>query len=197
FFQNVRIVLRKGTTGTAPDAAPTLTELQINGYQAVWDKDKDIGGENRELNYYVSSDFEFSTGDGQHPARISLKTNAKTVSIPAQNAALVSNRYWSVAPQTPALNRLGKPVSGTAYIPNVKIDMSSDPCFVLRLTGNDGQNYDYTIHIKKAQDGVSTKPKSVKLVKKVAGEWVEILSTYNQTQKQFNFQLDSALWTNG
>ncbi|WP_322202250.1 S-layer homology domain-containing protein [Acutalibacter intestini] len=195
FYKNVKIIVSEASTVAADDTAPLLRELQINGYdsQVSWTED----GLNDEINYYVDYQFQFSTGDGQHPARISATTNSGNyISIPAQDPSIVGDRYWGVKKTQANGNRFNKPNAASAVIDNVNTEGGS---FVLRVFGSDGKTYkDYTINLIKPSQDTGTTPTRVTL-KYFDGKekvWKTLESTKADTHRNFNFDLDASWYEN-
>ena len=191
FYKNVKIIVSEASTVAADDTAPLLRELQINGYdsQVSWTED----GLNDEINYYVDYQFQFSTGDGQHPARISATTNSGNyISIPAQDPSIVGDRYWGVKKTQANGDRFNKPNAASAVIDNVNTEGGS---FVLRVFGSDGKTYkDYTINLIKPSQDTGTTPTRVTL-KYFDGKekvWKTLESTKADTHRNFNFDLDAS-----
>jgi len=204
FYKNVKIIVSEASTVAADDTAPVLYELQINGYDSkvAWPADGTSGAWNGEglndvIDYYVDYQFQFSTGDGQHPARITASTNSGNyISIPAQDPSIVGDRYWGVKKTQADGNRFNKPNAASAVIDNVNTEGGS---FVLRVFGSDGKTYkDYTINLIKPSQDTGTTPTRVTL-KYFDGKekvWKTLESTKADTHRNFNFDLDASWFNN-
>ncbi len=192
FFQDVKIVLRKSASVANTDAY--LTELQLNGYQAIWNNGKPLElDEDGEIKVYVDYDFEFSTGDGQHPARLSGTVKGTHVSIPAQDSSLVQDDYWGVGKQAVDTNgRITKPSTPKFALDNVNTE---DGKVTLRVWN--GSDYtDYPIHIIKGSN-FDTKVSGVHLYEKQSdGTYKLAYNATSSTGKNWQFKLPDNLYAN-